>query len=108
KKKCPADACVTAPWPQGPDPVAVEMNMRLFMWKQAQAAGQEVWRSPYTQNLIMLIVAIATHGEAGEGGEVGGEVEGPDPQSEPGTSKDRSPQGTEDQLKDMERELKDH
>jgi RHS repeat-associated protein len=113
QKKCPADACVTAPMPQGPDPVAVEMNMRLFMMKQAQAAGWAVWRSPYTQNVLMLIVAIATHGEGGEGGEVGGEDvggegEAPEPQSEPGTAKDRSPQGTEDQLKDMEREQKDY
>jgi len=103
---CPVSACVTAPMPQGPDPVAVGMNMRLFMMKQAQADWQVVWRSPYTQDLLMLVIAIATEG--GESGEIGGESGKADPQSEPGTGKDRSPQGTEEQLKDMEREQKDY
>jgi RHS repeat-associated protein len=110
QKPCPVDACVTAPMPRGPDPVAVEMNMRIFVVKRAQAAGLAAWRSPVVRNLLInLILAFITRGEAGEvGGVEGEEGEASDAQSGPGTAKDRSPQGTEDHLKDMEREQKDY
>jgi RHS repeat-associated protein len=85
QKACPVDACVTATMPRGPDPVAVEMNMRLFMVKQAQAAGLAMWRSRLTQNvLVPVLVGIITHGEEGEAG--GGVGRVPEPPADPAQS----------------------